>query len=475
MLPPLKNDTAAPKAKEPLLELRTSSWSSPLHTGLFLRSPTLLQLMNFREEEASSEEDPVIYEKHIPIFNFAVKSFTESELLEQTLAVVDFGGRVWICGGGGGFSSKPMKLRANEQEIYQLAAFCDHPKLIAVAGHFHVEIVDMRSPAAAASSRACAELWRSPLFESRGREEAMYLQAVPPVSAQIRHVSRLQGTANAYCVMTDRTLHLIDDRFPGRPVLGLKHAFSSGTHRMVVSNPVGDEAAGGNVYSIFCQDQLQVLNSSISMTKLYAHPTGVWSSVDAFHSIGEPENFNQIVRRGKYAEPEVPSEPTRAMDLVELSDLKCSLLVRQTDDGAIWWQKFSNEPVRTEKEQFSEQKKSLERIIERRSREPDSWKREPWRPVYSDGMCEEVREKPEDFRKIVPVSCPDIDRRVISKYNQYATTLSQQANRFRISSHLIKQPLEVIPLDDINSTLSKITLDTWQATENMMKENRQKQ
>lgn len=134
------------------------------------------------------------------------------------------------------------------------------------------------------------------------------------------------------------------------------------------------------------------------MTKLYAHPTGVWSSVDAFHSIGEPENFNQIVRRGKYAEPEVPSEPTRAMDLVELSDLKCSLLVRQTDDGAIWWQKFSNEPVRTEKEQFSEQKKSLERIIERRSREPDSWKREPWRPVYSDGMCEEVREKPEDFR-----------------------------------------------------------------------------
>ncbi|PIC47258.1 hypothetical protein B9Z55_006672 [Caenorhabditis nigoni] len=468
MLPPVKNEQRPPKTKEQLLELRTSIWSPRSFTRLFLRSPTLLQMIQLAEEDDSEEEESSteIIGKHIPIFHSAVKSFSESHLLEGTLAVVDYGGRVWIHDYASETPDQPVKLAANDQEIYQFATFCDHPKMIAIAGSYHFETVDMRS---SNTSRACTELWRSPLFETRRRDEALYIQSVPPVSSAIRHVARVPETANNYLVMTDRALHLIDDRFPGKTVLSVEHPFSTGTHKMIVSENMKDPVDGGNVISIFCLDQLQVLNSSISMTKLYSHPSGVWSSVDAFHSMGEPENFNQVVRRGKYADPEVLSEPTRAMALVEHRNWKSSLLLRQTDDGAIWWQKFSNEAA-SEQEIVEEERKSLERIIEKRNIDPDSWKREEFRPVYSDGMVETAKETPADLRHVIHVGSPSIDRRVISKFYHRAANLQRQAARFNITQH--PNHLDVLPLDDVNSVLSKITLDTWQAFETLTNENR---
>lgn len=461
MMPPVKNETRLPKTKEPLLELKASIWSSDALTRLFLRSPTLLQMVHLPEGNSQDEVDTIV--GNIPIFHSAVKSFAESHHLEGGLAVVDYGGRVWIHDILSESADKPEKLAANEQEIYQFVTFCDHPKMIAVAGNFHVETVDMRS---AGRSRACTELWRSPIFETRGRHEAMYVQGVPPASAVVRHISRIPGTSNNYLVMTDRALHLIDDRFPGKTVLSVEHPFSSGSHKMIVSDRVKDVASGGNVFSLFSLDQFQVLNSSVSMTKLYLHPSGIWSSVDAFHSIGEPENFKRTIYRGKYAEPGFISEPTRAMSLVEHEGLNSSLLLRQTDDGSIWWQKFSKENVSI-KQGAEEEKKGFKRINERRNE--STWKREDHRPVYSDKLAQELKETPNDMRQVISVGSSSVDSRVISKFYHRAVNLQRQSNRFIVTNPY--NQLEVFPLDDVNSVLSKITLDTWAAAEKMMNEN----
>uniref|UniRef100_A0A1I7UUE5 Terpenoid cyclases/protein prenyltransferase alpha-alpha toroid n=1 Tax=Caenorhabditis tropicalis TaxID=1561998 RepID=A0A1I7UUE5_9PELO len=382
------------------------------------------------------------------------------------MAVVDYGGRVWIHDISSSSPEKADKLKANEQEIYQHAAFCDHPQMVAIAGNYHFETVDMRS---SGGSRACTELWRSPLFETRGHKEALYLQSTPPPSAVIRHISRISETANNYLVMTDRTLHLIDDRFPGKPVLGVKHPYSSGSHKMIVSSKMNDKIENGNVYSIFCLDQFQILNSSLSMTKLYIHPSGIWSSVEPFRSIGEPKDFDNIVRRGKYAETNVIPEPTRAFSLVEDRRMNSSLLLRQTDDGAIWWQKFSHQ-AKSEKEKIENERESFERIVKVRNADENGWKREEYRPIYSDGMHQTLKETPEDTRQIVHVFSPSIDRRSIAKFYHRAVNLQRQSNRFHVS--IPTNQLEVLPLDDVNSVLSKITLDTWKAAETMMTENR---
>ncbi|KAF1765817.1 hypothetical protein GCK72_005770 [Caenorhabditis remanei] len=463
MIPPVKNEARPPKAKEPLLELKTSNWSSDTFTRLFLRSPTLLQMVHLPEGNSQDEGDTIL-RKNIPIFHSAVKSYAESHLLEGPLGVVDYGGRVWIHDYLSESIDKPEKLNANEQEIYQFVTFCDHPKMITVAGNFHVETVDMRS---SGRSRACTELWRSPIFEARSRHEAMYVQGVPPASAVIRHISRISGTANNYLVMTDRALHLIDDRFPGKTVLSVEHPFSSGTHRLIVSDRMRDAAGGGDVYSIFSLDQFQVLNSSIAMTKLYSHPSGIWSSVDPFHFIGEPKHFNQTTRRGKYAEPGFISEPTRAMSLIENEELHASILLRQTDDGAIWWQQFSKRNL-SMKEKVEEEKRSFKRINERRNE--STWKRENYNPVYSDKLSQELRETPNDIRQVISVGSPSVDSRVISKFYQRAVNLQRQSNRLIVTNP--SRQLEVAPLDDVNSVLSKITLDTWAAVEKMMNENR---
>lgn len=466
MLPPQKNELQPPKSKEQLMELRTSEWSSNSFTRLFLRSTTLLRMVHFQEEEEEDDEEPMVFRKHIPIFNTAVKCFAESHLLEGTLAVVDYGGRTWIHDITSGSPEKASKLEANDQEIYQRAAFCDHPQMVAVAGNYHLETVDMRCSAGA--SRACTELWRSPVFETRGNREALYLQGIPPPTAVIRHISRVPGTSNMYLVMTDATLHLIDDRFPGTHVFGLKHPYSTGTHKMIVSEKVNDSVDKGSVYSIFCLDQLQVLESSIFLTKIYNHPSGLWSSVSPFHSIGEPADFNSIVRCGKYVEPPIFSEPTRAMSLVEHQKLNHSLLLRQSDDGTIWYQRFSNDATKSDKDKAEEESESFERIVKIRNSCESVWKREEHRPVYSDAMGEDFKETPETLRETVHISSSTVDRRAISKFYQRAVNLRRQSNQFLITPP--PNQLEVLPLDDVNSVLSKITLDTWNAAEEMMKE-----
>lgn len=465
MLPQVKNEARPPTTKEQLLELRTSVWSPDSFTRLFLRSPTLLQMIQFAEKDWEIGDESVILRKHIPIFPAAVKSFSESPLLEGTLAVVDYGGRVWIHDYLSENPHKPTRLSANDQEIYQFATFCDHPKMIAIAGNYHMETVDMRC---SQGPRACTELWRSSLFETRGRHEAFYVQGVPPPSAAIRHISRISGLANNYLIMTDRSLNLIDDRFPRKSLLRVEHPFASGGHKVIVSERTKDEVGGGNVYSVFSLDQVPAINSSISMTKLYLHPPGIWSSVSGFHSVGQPENLNQVVHRGKYAEPAVNSEPTRAMSLVEHQSMKSSLLIRQTDDGSIWWQRFTAEPI-SEKELISEEKASFRRIEEVRNSDVDAWKREMSRPVYSDGMVEAAKETPEDLKQIIHVGSPSIDRRVIAKFYHRAVNLQRQSTQFHVSQP--SKPPKVLPLDDVNSVLSKITIDTWQAAETMMTDN----
>ncbi|EGT55417.1 hypothetical protein CAEBREN_13783 [Caenorhabditis brenneri] len=398
MMPPQKHESRPPKAKEPLLELRTSEWSSNSFTRLFLRSPTLLRMVHFQEKEMEedNEDEPMIFRKHIPIFNTAVKCFAESHLIEGTLAVVDYGGRTWIHDITSDSPEKANKLEANDQEIYQRATFCDHPQMVAVAGNYHMETVDMRC--SGGGFRACTELWRSPVYETRGVREALYLQGIPPPSAVIRHISRVPTTANMYLVMTDATLHLIDDRFPGKHVFGLKHPYSTGTHKMIVSEKVNDSIGNGSTYSIFCLDQLQVLDSSIFLTKIYNHPSGIWSSVSPFYSIGEPADFNRIIRCGKYADPPIISEPTRALSLVEHQKLNHSLLLRQSDDGTIWYQRFSNDASKSDKDKANDESESFERIVKIRNSYESVWKREEHRPVYSDGMGEAYKETPEDLR-----------------------------------------------------------------------------
>lgn len=466
MLPPMKNESRPPKSKEPLLELRTSMWNGESFTRMFLRSPTLLRMVHFPEDHLTSEdEEPVLLREHIPIFNTAVKSFSESHLIEGSLAVVDYGGRVWIHDICSNSPEKAEKLHGNDHEIYQYATFTDHPKIVAVAGNYHLETVDMRCSRV---SRACKELWRSRLFETRGNHDALYVQGIPPPTPMIRHINRVSDTANNYLVMTDQALHLIDDRFPGKSVLTVYHPFSTGTHKMVMSEKVMDSVDCGHVYSVFCLDQLQVLDSSVSMTKIYNHPSGIWSSVSGFHSIGEPNSFDNTVRRGKYAEPAIPVEPTRAISLVEHKSMTSSLLLRQTDDGAIWWQKFCKE-IKNEDERDIDQKQSIERFIVRRSEDGHFLTKEDHDAVYCNEMSETVKEDPKEKRQVLHVDAPSIDRRTISKFYHRAVNLQSKSNQFHVSPP--SQILDVLPLDDVNSVLSKITLDTWKAAETMMAEN----
>ncbi|CAI2329286.1 unnamed protein product [Caenorhabditis sp. 36 PRJEB53466] len=443
MVPPAKSEHSQ-RRNEPLLEVRTSIWAS---ARLFLRSSTLLHFLDD-------------FGAQTPIFHVAVKSFAESHLLEGQMTVVDYSGRVWMHDIGGGNPEKADKLETNSEEVWQIVTFTDHPKVVALAGITHVDLVDTRS-------RSTRELWRSPEFEVRGLKEPQYLQATAPAPAIVRHVARCPRTANNFLVMSDRKCHLVDDRFPGRSVLEVRHPFSSGAHRFVVGEtPESDEIGDGEVYSMYCLDQLSVLDSSLSVAKLYHHAGGLWSSAHAFRSLGEPHDFNRTVRRGKHTKGErIVAEPTRAFHLVENPARKSTLLLRQTDDGAVWWQALVSGTMKDRK-RIGWERRSAERIAEGRRKDAEQWKREEWRPVYADEMGEEVKETPAQRRIRLHVDVPEVDRRMIAKCTHRAVEAQRKgAAQFHVDTREIAEKLVVLALDDENSVLSKIALDTWAAAE----------
>uniref|UniRef100_A0A8R1HX33 Uncharacterized protein n=1 Tax=Caenorhabditis japonica TaxID=281687 RepID=A0A8R1HX33_CAEJA len=464
MVPPIKSENSEnPRRSEPLLELRASFWSSPNHTKLFLRSPTLLQSLEIPDDvDGISNEQ----QEQVPIFHTAVKNFQESPLLEGVLAVVDFGGRIWLLESTYDIT-KARKIYGKFDTVYQNLCFTDHPKLLTISDNFCVEIVDSRMNCAG------VELWKTPEFACRGVKEPLYVQQTPPAPPIIRHVAKVPNSANNFLAMTDYSMVLLDDRFPGKTVLEMRHAISSGAHKFLVAeSSVRDAVDGGEIFSIFSLEQLPTLSSSVSMTKIYRHASGIFSAVDAFHSLGEPHHFNDVTRRGKYTDgTRILAEPTRAISLVE-TPFDNLLLFRQTDDGAIWWQKLSHEAEISEESIVKKERKSAERIAERmrnaEEEEEEDWRREKWRPVYSDGMHEQVKESQRDRRSIIHIEIADIDRKIISKCAQRARNAHRKAAQLHTEE--ICKRLEVVELDDENSTLSKITLDTWTASIAKMEE-----
>ncbi|CAB3411276.1 unnamed protein product [Caenorhabditis bovis] len=317
----------------------------------------------------------------------SVKNFAESRIMSGEFAVVDYDGMLWI----GDIDEGPQataRVKCNEaNEILEFVSFCDHPRMLAVGTATAIRTIDSRM----IENRAACELFKVPEFDTRFDNEPEYISTEPPRPCKIRHIQNLASTSNNFVIVTNYAMHLVDDRFPGSSIFTLRHAIPDGAHKMLVSNTVIDPLKGGEVTSVFMLDHTF---GDIYLSKLYHHKTKVWSSTAPFVRLGGPEDYNRLLKRGKYIDRRTMiEEPLRAIAFVEGTSTN-QFLLTQTDDGAIWSLRFTS---KDDPNLDAERDSSIERIEKYLDEHALS---DIYAPVYLTKVCDELKEDPKKKRQI---------------------------------------------------------------------------
>uniref|UniRef100_A0A7E4W755 Tox-SGS domain-containing protein n=1 Tax=Panagrellus redivivus TaxID=6233 RepID=A0A7E4W755_PANRE len=318
----------------PALEVRSAVFDD-CYRKAFARTEDSLLLVDF-----NSTENQVIN-----LYNSPVTDFLQIPNLEEDLAFIDGNGFLWFGTIGEEFGRRKVGF-----EPVTISG-TDCPRVLIVADESKVRLVDLRE------GRGSHEIFELDRPYCRDRPNLTLPYELDATYSENReklfHVHSLPERPFATVASTDRYHNLLDHRVPGEAILSMPHATMNGGDYVFAAPPLSDTERPGAIYTYFTLSQC--FSPQVTYWPMYLNTKeSLWASLGPERELLSPKSIlrhlevNPGSRIRHFDESALPDYARsicyqKLPEEMSLNNTR-ALLLRQFDNGDIWFDNFSISP-----------------------------------------------------------------------------------------------------------------------------------